>query len=90
MKYLILCASILLFSSFAFADAPDPHYYSQISTGSIGCPPEEIQTYNIKLQNNYQATWMAQCNGKIYYCSGFWNYINQSESSVSCALAQTQ
>jgi hypothetical protein len=102
MKYLFLGLSILLLSSCASTPTTRPAnlsstYLNNVSSGAIGCPSEQIQTYNAKL--NYEAvglgavnpnyTWMAQCNGKTYYCSGPYGY-NNGVKSVSCAQAQTQ
>jgi len=89
MKYLMLCVTVLLLSSCATI-APPPalpsaQYLNSLSSGSIGCPVDQIQTYNIQVSgqqqevsNGFQSqtywtdnvyTWQAQCNGKVYYCS---------------------
>ena len=39
------------------------------SSSEIGCSPNEIIISDYKL-NMYTSSWTAQCNGKIYYCSG--------------------
>ena len=76
-----------------------PSYLNTLSSGSIGCPVEQIQTYKIQVNGqkvstlfsptiNNVYTWMAQCNGKTYYCSGPAGDVGEIKS-VSCAPAQT-
>jgi len=85
MRYLILCVSVLLLSSCASTIASispttkTPTMLNSISSGSIGCSADRIQTYNynapvvscgVLAWCTPTATWTAQCNGKVFYCTG--------------------
>ena len=84
MKYLIMCVSVLLLSSCAY----NAKYFNALSSGSTGCPAEQVQTSNYKDQGGV-VTWVAQCNGSTYYCSGPYHHAGEIES-VTCKPAQTQ
>jgi hypothetical protein len=109
MKYLLLLATVLLLSSCATIPPPplpSSDYLNALSSGAVGCPPQQVQTYNIQESNGQQQTngpqtywvnnvytWQAQCNGKVYYCSAATpNFGDQDANvrSVNCAPAQTQ
>ena len=57
--------------------ARDP-FLSALTSGSVGCPPEEIQisTYRSVVRSNQgrfggeTTTWTAGCRGKQFYCTG--------------------
>jgi hypothetical protein len=85
MRILMLCASVLVLSSCATIvpppQVPSPTYLSGLTSGVIGCSPQQIQSYNIEENGqtvsanfvtysvNNVFTWQAQCNSRVYYCS---------------------
>lgn len=55
-----------------------------VSAGHTGCTPEQIIISNHTGHFDYNETWNATCNGKVYLCSGLGN--GRSED-YSCAPA---
>jgi hypothetical protein len=53
-----------------------------ISSGKIGCPPEQITVTNDETGFGTRS-WVATCDGKTYYCS-------VGGTSVSCAPAKAK
>ena len=87
MKYLFLIGVVLILSSCATQPIapsnPPSSGINALTSGAVGCPPEQIQISNIKftgqppqwngafyIWSNLIYTWQAQCNGKVFYCSG--------------------
>ncbi len=48
--------------------APTQSQYRNLTSGLIGCAPEQIEIANDKMGENV-LTWEAMCSGHKYYCS---------------------
>ena len=56
-----------------------------VTSGHIGCPPEEIA---IPAKSLTGGTWTATCEGRTFYCSSY--STGGDTSTVSCAAALPQ
>jgi len=83
MRFLMLSTCVLFLSSCAY----NAKYFNALSSGSTGCPAEQVQTSNYQDQDKV-VTWTAQCNGVTYYCSGPYHHPGEIES-VSCKAANS-
>lgn len=43
-------------------------HYEHLSSGSIGCPPEQITVSDEEMSGN-STTWRATCQGRTYDCT---------------------
>ena len=51
-----------------------------LSSGKIGCPPDEIKITNLQPPGLSPMTWVAECKGIKYYCT--------ESVTASCAQAK--
>ena len=74
--------SILLILSVACLSACSTvAYHQRVSSAYVGCPEDQIKISNEK--NAVAASWIAQCNGKTFYC-GENHSFNGSTSTMNC------
>jgi hypothetical protein len=78
MRHLIAIAS--LFAWCGCATLHDAGYRAQLSSGRIGCMPEEIATSEPKAGIG-GGNWVAECRGRRFVCS----YETGEHSEVACA-----
>jgi hypothetical protein len=67
---------------------PSHAQYSGLTSGLIGCAPEQIQIANDKLMSTV-VTWEAVCSGRKFYCSAA-GQLASCKESVSTATAGTE
>ncbi len=62
MVFIVSCASM-----FKLSDSN----MQEFSAGDVGCPPPEIKISKYVPGNtgSYTGTWIAECEGKMYFCS---------------------
>ncbi|NPC80866.1 hypothetical protein HPC49_21900, partial [Pyxidicoccus fallax] len=61
--------AVLPLSLAATGCGPTQAQYRSISSGLIGCAPDDIQISNDKAEMTSGVSWEAECNGHRYYCS---------------------
>ena len=79
MKHLILIISIALLTG-----CVNPQVSKDLSSGAIGCSPDEITITNEKATANSIHTWTATCKGKTYHCS------YHPSSNVNCGNSENK
>jgi hypothetical protein len=80
MKKILLVLLCLGIVGCATASIPDRQI---LSSGQIGCPPNEIQITDNRGIGEFPKSWTAQCKGKIYYCS-----LAAPDTKASCIEAK--
>ena len=68
MKKFIFCAAVFILLTGSVFAMENPSDLPALSSGAVGCPPDQIQISNLKGTPDV-VTWTAQCNNKTYYCS---------------------
>lgn len=83
MKKLLLIG--MCFSLSACGGMTIQSIYGGMTSGVIGCAPEEIKITNFK-STNFQTddTYIAECKGKRFYCS-YHDVRSNSAGKPSCA-----
>jgi hypothetical protein len=96
LAFLLVCVTALSSCASVVPSNPPTSYLNNISSGSIGCPAEQIQTSNVQFNGQRLTpslggyatrwvgnayTWTAQCNGRTYYCSGPANNVDTGFSA---------
>jgi hypothetical protein len=77
---------ILLFAPLAGCATQD--FLRNASSGMIGCPAEQIRIVNDETGLG-NATWIAECNGRTYYCSGAGGHVACTEPANKPGAAPT-
>lgn len=52
------------------ADGRSVSLAHRISSGYIGCPPEQIEISNAHMHGANGWSWRAECQGRVMYCGG--------------------
>lgn len=66
-RVIVPCVAIPL-SLMATGCLPTHSQYRVLSSGLIGCAPDQIQIVNDQMETGTVA-WEATCNGRHYFCS---------------------
>ena len=69
MKIAEISLMILLILSTVLSGCASTGFYQQVTSGYIGCEPEDIQISNELAELNGTESWIAECRGKKYICS---------------------
>lgn len=86
MKYLILCATVLLLSSCATIvpppALPSAQYLNSLSSGSIGCGADQIQTYNIQVSGQQQVADTGYGATQTYWINNVYTWQAQCNGKI--------
>ncbi len=74
---------LAIIASACMASCMSTQDYQAVSSGHVGCPPNEINIADVKAAKlaGQTATWQASCDGKTFFCA---MQTTQESASTKC------